>query len=73
MQVEDKLIAKAHNLSRFDNSSTVTKVEVVLATFTEGVVKDTKFQVVDMEMAYNMILGRPWIHEMVSFRRPYIK
>ncbi|XP_070019373.1 uncharacterized protein [Nicotiana sylvestris] len=64
MQAEDKLIPKAHTLSGFDNSSVVTKGEVILTTFAEGVVKDIKFQVVDMEMAYNMILGRPWIHEM---------
>ncbi|XP_070022717.1 uncharacterized protein [Nicotiana sylvestris] len=38
--------------------------EVTLTTFAEGVVKDTKFQVVDIEMAYNMILRRPCIHEM---------
>ncbi|XP_070006338.1 uncharacterized protein [Nicotiana sylvestris] len=42
MQAEDKMIPKAHTLSRFDNSSVV----------------------VDMEMAYNMIMGRPWIHDM---------
>ncbi|XP_070004961.1 uncharacterized protein [Nicotiana sylvestris] len=64
MQVEDKVIPKAHTLSGFDNSSVLTKGEVTLTTFVEGVVKDTKFQVVDMEMAYNMILGRLWIHEM---------
>ncbi|XP_070011345.1 uncharacterized protein [Nicotiana sylvestris] len=64
MQAEDKLISKAHTLSGFDNSSVVMKGEVILTTFAEGVVKDTKFQVVDMEMAYNINLGRPWIHEM---------
>ncbi|XP_070009839.1 uncharacterized protein [Nicotiana sylvestris] len=64
MQAKDKLISKAHTLSGFDNSSVVTKGEVILTTFAKGVVKDTKFQLVDMEMAYNMILGRPWIHEM---------
>ncbi|XP_070017400.1 uncharacterized protein [Nicotiana sylvestris] len=64
MQVDDKLIPKAHTLSSFDNSSVVTKGEIILTTFTEGVVKDTKFQVVEMDMAYNMILGKPWIHEM---------
>ncbi|XP_016487795.2 uncharacterized protein LOC107807862 [Nicotiana tabacum] len=64
MQAEDKLVPKAHTLSGFDNSSVVTKGEVVLTTFAERVVKDTKFQVVEMEMANNMILGRPWIHEM---------
>ncbi|XP_070010825.1 uncharacterized protein [Nicotiana sylvestris] len=64
MQAENKLVPKAHTLSGFDNSSVVTKREVTLTTFAEGVVKDTKFQVVEMEMAYNIILGRPWIHEI---------
>ncbi|XP_070013633.1 uncharacterized protein [Nicotiana sylvestris] len=64
MQAKDKLVPKAHTLSGFDNSRVVTKGELTLTTFAEEVVKDTKFQVVEMEMAYNMILGRPWIHEM---------
>ncbi|XP_070005357.1 uncharacterized protein [Nicotiana sylvestris] len=64
MQAEDKSVPKAHTLSGFDNSSVVTKGEVILTTFVEGVVKYTKFQVVEMDMTYNMILGRPWIHEM---------
>ncbi|XP_070047236.1 uncharacterized protein [Nicotiana tomentosiformis] len=64
MQANDKIVPKAHTLSGFDNSSVVTKGEIVLSTFAEGVVKDTKFQVIDTDMAYNMILGRPWIHDM---------
>ncbi|XP_070002171.1 uncharacterized protein [Nicotiana sylvestris] len=64
MQTEDKLIPKAHTLSGFDNSSVLTKGEVILTTVTKGVVTDTKFQVVDIEMAYNMILERPWIHDI---------
>ncbi|XP_019230367.1 PREDICTED: uncharacterized protein LOC109211299 [Nicotiana attenuata] len=64
MQADDKLIPMAHTLSSFDNSSVVTKGEIILTTFAKGAVKDTKLQVVDMDMAYNMILGRPWIHEM---------
>ncbi|XP_070020077.1 uncharacterized protein [Nicotiana sylvestris] len=59
MQAEDKLIPKAYTLSGFDNSSVVTKREIILTTYAEGVVKDTKFQVVEMDVAYNMILGRP--------------
>ncbi|XP_019260960.1 PREDICTED: uncharacterized protein LOC109238918 [Nicotiana attenuata] len=62
MQAEDRLVPKAHTLSGFDNSSVVTKGEVTLTTF--AVVKEMKFQVVEMEMTYNIILGRPWIHEM---------
>ncbi|XP_019242437.1 PREDICTED: uncharacterized protein LOC109222546 [Nicotiana attenuata] len=64
IQADDKLIPKAHTLSGLDNSSVVTKGEIMLTSFAEGVVKDTKFQVVEMDMAYNIILSRPWIHEM---------
>ncbi|XP_009757891.2 uncharacterized protein [Nicotiana sylvestris] len=64
MQADDKMVPKARTLSRFDNSNIVTKGEIMLTTFTEGVVKDTKFQVIDTDMGYNMILGRPWIHDM---------
>ncbi|XP_075110417.1 uncharacterized protein LOC142181302 [Nicotiana tabacum] len=63
-QVDDKLVPKARTLYGFDNSSIVTKGEIMLTTFVKGVVKDTKFQVIDTDMAYNMILDRPWIHEM---------
>ncbi|XP_019234333.1 PREDICTED: uncharacterized protein LOC109214836 [Nicotiana attenuata] len=64
MQADDKLVPKERTLSGFDNSCVVTKGEIIVTTFIEGVIKDTKFQVIDMDMAYNMILGRHWIHEM---------
>ncbi|XP_070004168.1 uncharacterized protein [Nicotiana sylvestris] len=41
MQTEDRIIPKAHTLSGFENSSVVTKGEVTLTTFADGVVKDT--------------------------------
>ncbi|XP_009774699.2 uncharacterized protein [Nicotiana sylvestris] len=68
MQANDKLIPKAHTLSGFDNSSVVTKGEIILTIFAERVVKDMKFQVVEMDMAYNMILYRSWIHEMDNIK-----
>nr|XP_009602157.1 uncharacterized protein LOC104097303 [Nicotiana tomentosiformis] len=64
MQMNDQIILKARSLSGFDNSSVVAKGEIILATFVEGVIKDTKFQAVDADMAYNIILGSPWIHDM---------
>ncbi|XP_070010896.1 uncharacterized protein [Nicotiana sylvestris] len=64
MQANDKLVPKTWTLSGFDNYGIGTKGEIILATFAEGVVKDTKFQVIDMDMAYNVILGRLRIHEM---------
>ncbi|XP_070054196.1 uncharacterized protein [Nicotiana tomentosiformis] len=64
MQANDKVLPKAQSLTGFDNSSVITKGEVLLTTFAEGDVNDMKFQVVDADMAYNIILGRPWIHDM---------
>ncbi|XP_009618243.1 uncharacterized protein [Nicotiana tomentosiformis] len=64
MQATGHIIPKDCSLSRFDNSSVVTKGEIILATFAEGVIKDIKFQLVDANMAYNIILGRSWIHDM---------
>nr|XP_009590036.1 uncharacterized protein LOC104087319 [Nicotiana tomentosiformis]XP_016500638.1 PREDICTED: uncharacterized protein LOC107819078 [Nicotiana tabacum] len=64
MQVHDKVVPKARSLSGFDNSSVIMKGEIVLTTFAEGVIKDTKFQVIDTDMAYNIILERLWIHDM---------
>ncbi|XP_016458584.2 uncharacterized protein LOC107782232 [Nicotiana tabacum] len=43
MQANDKVIPKARSLAGFDNSSVITNGEVLLTTFAEGVVKDTKF------------------------------
>ncbi|XP_070002647.1 uncharacterized protein [Nicotiana sylvestris] len=64
MQAIDHVIPKARSLSGFDNSSVITKGEITLSTFAECVMKDTKFQVVDADIADNIILGRPWIHDM---------
>ncbi|XP_075091595.1 uncharacterized protein LOC142171790 [Nicotiana tabacum] len=64
MQANDHIIPKAQSFSGFDNLSVIMKGEIILTMFVEVVVKDTKFQVVDADMAYNIILGRPWIHDM---------
>ncbi|XP_070052759.1 uncharacterized protein [Nicotiana tomentosiformis] len=64
MLMGDRVVPKAHSLSGFDNSTVITKGEIELSTYAEGVIKETKFQVIDMDMAYNVILGRPWIHVM---------
>ncbi|XP_070031870.1 uncharacterized protein [Nicotiana tomentosiformis] len=64
IQANDKVIPKAQSLSGFDNSSVFTKGEVVLATFAEGAINDTKCHVIDADIAYNVILERPWIHDI---------
>ncbi|XP_070055206.1 uncharacterized protein [Nicotiana tomentosiformis] len=43
MQMGDKIVPKARSLSGFDNSTVITKGEIMLITFAEEVIKDTKF------------------------------
>nr|XP_016453036.1 PREDICTED: uncharacterized protein LOC107777510 [Nicotiana tabacum] len=64
MLMGDRVVPKARSLSGFNNSTIITKGEIELSTYVEGDNKETKFQVKDMDMAYNVILGRPWIHDM---------
>ncbi|XP_019246516.1 PREDICTED: uncharacterized protein LOC109226177 [Nicotiana attenuata] len=45
-------------------ASVTTRGEIPLPTNVKGVMKMTLFEVVDGDMGYNMILGRPWLHEM---------
>ncbi|XP_070046595.1 uncharacterized protein [Nicotiana tomentosiformis] len=51
-------------LAGFNLASMITRGEILLLTNTEGVMKTTLFEVVDGDMGYNIILGRPWLHEM---------
>ncbi|XP_070055375.1 uncharacterized protein [Nicotiana tomentosiformis] len=64
MQIGDQMISKERSLSGFNNSTVITKGKIMLTTFVEGVIKERKFQVIDTDMAYNVILGRPWIHDI---------
>ncbi|XP_016490082.1 uncharacterized protein LOC107809901 [Nicotiana tabacum] len=51
-------------LTEFNLASVTTRGEILLPTNTEGVMKTTLFKVEDGDMGYNIILGRPWLHEM---------
>ncbi|XP_009594257.1 uncharacterized protein [Nicotiana tomentosiformis] len=64
MLMGDRVVPKVRSLYGFDNSTIFLKGEIKLSTYTEGVIKETQFQVIDTDMAYNVILGRSWIHEM---------
>ncbi|KAI3693164.1 hypothetical protein L6452_32995 [Arctium lappa] len=50
--------------SSFNGDATNTLGEIILAVYAKGVNKSTKFNIVDCSSAYNVILGRPWIHDM---------
>ncbi|XP_070008670.1 uncharacterized protein [Nicotiana sylvestris] len=51
-------------LVEFNLASVITQGEILLPTNAEGVMKTTLFEVVDGDIGYNIILGRPWLHEM---------
>ncbi|XP_070042644.1 uncharacterized protein [Nicotiana tomentosiformis] len=50
-------------LSGFNLASVTTRGEILLPT-KAGVMKTTLFEVVDGDTGYNIIMGRPWLHEM---------
>nr|XP_016466990.1 PREDICTED: uncharacterized protein LOC107789645 [Nicotiana tabacum] len=45
-------------------ASATTRGDILLPKNAEGVMKMTLSEVVDGDMGYNIILGRPWLHEM---------
>ena len=61
---ESTLTRKVTPLIGFSGKVKQTAGEVILPIYAEGVNMSTKFLVVDCQLAYNIILGRPWIHDM---------
>ncbi|XP_070054258.1 uncharacterized protein [Nicotiana tomentosiformis] len=63
-KLTESIISTTKLLARFNLASVTTRGDILLLTNAEGVMKTTLFEVVDVDMGYNIILGRPWIHEM---------
>jgi len=61
---ESTLTRKVTPLIGFSGEVKQTAREAILPVYAEGVNMSIKFLVVDCQSAYNMILGRPWIHAM---------
>nr|XP_016489655.1 PREDICTED: uncharacterized protein LOC107809518 [Nicotiana tabacum] len=59
-------------LAGFNLTSVMTRGEILFPTRLEGVKKTTLFEVVDGDMGYNIILRRPWIHEMKVVTSTYV-
>ncbi|XP_056697477.1 uncharacterized protein [Spinacia oleracea] len=72
MGLEEKnIIKRSAVLVGFSGESLRTVGEISLPTYAEGVNVMTKFNVVDCSSAYNIILGRPWIHKMRAVPSTY--
>ncbi|XP_070017563.1 uncharacterized protein [Nicotiana sylvestris] len=64
LRLLDQIIPTSRVLSSFNMASETTKGEIILLVNVVGTVQDTKFHVIEGDMRYNALLGRPWIHSM---------
>ncbi|XP_070047139.1 uncharacterized protein [Nicotiana tomentosiformis] len=58
------IVSTTKLLAWFYLTSVTTRWEILLPTHAEGVEKTTLFYIVVGDMGYNVIIGRPWIHEI---------
>ncbi|KAJ9538189.1 hypothetical protein OSB04_030922 [Centaurea solstitialis] len=66
-----EIVRRSTTLIGFNGDPMNTLGEIILPVFAKGINKQTKFNVVDCQSAYNVILGRPWIHEMKAVPSTY--
>ncbi|KAJ9566630.1 hypothetical protein OSB04_002596, partial [Centaurea solstitialis] len=72
MRIErSEIVRRSTTLIGFNGDPMNTLGEIILPVFAKGINKQTKFNVVDCQSAYNVILGRPWIHEMKAIPSTY--
>ncbi|XP_059290858.1 uncharacterized protein LOC132044382 [Lycium ferocissimum] len=60
----DQIVPIARVLSGFNMASETTKGEIFLPVNIAGTLQQIMFYVIEGEMKYNVLLGRPWIHSM---------
>nr|XP_016444135.1 PREDICTED: uncharacterized protein LOC107769433 [Nicotiana tabacum] len=63
-KLTENIVSATKLLAGFNLTIVITRGEILLTTHAEGIKNTTMFEVVDGDMGYNVILARPWIHEM---------
>nr|XP_018628223.1 uncharacterized protein LOC108946138 [Nicotiana tomentosiformis] len=58
------IVPATKHLAGFNLASMTTQGEILLLTNAKGVMKTTLLEVVDGDKGYNIILVRPWLHDM---------
>ena len=72
MNIDEKnIVNKSTMLVGFSGETKKTSGEITLATYAKGINLQVKFLVINTLSSYNMILGRPWIHEMKAIPSTY--
>ncbi|KAI3667466.1 hypothetical protein L6452_42524 [Arctium lappa] len=67
----DDINRRSTTLVGFNGGTTNTMGEITLPVYAKGINRQTKFNVVDCSSAYNVMLGRPWIHNMKAVPSTY--
>ncbi|XP_070010670.1 uncharacterized protein [Nicotiana sylvestris] len=61
---QDHIVPTSRLLNGFKMASETTKGEIFLPINVAGTLQDTRFHVIEGDMRYNALLGKPWIHNM---------
>ncbi|XP_070035553.1 uncharacterized protein LOC142175791 [Nicotiana tabacum] len=62
--LQDQIVPAARVLNGFNMASKTTKGEIILPVNIAGTIQETKFHVIEGDVKYNALFGRPWIHNM---------
>ncbi|XP_070032879.1 uncharacterized protein [Nicotiana tomentosiformis] len=62
--LQDRIVPATLVLNGFNMACETTKEEIALPINVAGTVQETKFHVIEGDMRYNALFGRPWIHNM---------
>ncbi|XP_070008666.1 uncharacterized protein [Nicotiana sylvestris] len=62
--LHDQIVSASRVLNGFNMASETMKWEIVLPVNVARTIQDTKFHVIEGDMRYNALLGRPWIRNM---------
>ncbi|XP_059302216.1 uncharacterized protein LOC132054183 [Lycium ferocissimum] len=69
----DQIVPAIRVLNGFNMACETTKGEITLPINMAGTTQQTKFYVIEGDMGYNALLGRPWIHLVERFPRLCIR
>nr|XP_009613847.1 uncharacterized protein LOC104106897 [Nicotiana tomentosiformis] len=62
--LQDQIVPVDRVLKGFNMACETTKGEITLPVNTTETIQETKFYVIKEDMTYNVLFGRPWIHNM---------
>ncbi|XP_070013305.1 uncharacterized protein [Nicotiana sylvestris] len=64
LSLQDQIVLAARALNGFNMASETTKGEIMLPVNVAGTIQEMKFHMIEGDMRYNALVGRPWIHNM---------